>query len=77
MLNILGELKDGRMQRIEEMKTPHQRAIKLVFARHQDKPSMWKLKANKALQQEGNAALYIEAGEEERDEILEALMADM
>jgi hypothetical protein len=49
MLNILGELKDGRIQRIKKIKTPYQRVIKLVFARHQDKLLTWKLKANKAL----------------------------
>jgi hypothetical protein len=35
------------------------------------------MKASKALENETNAILYIEAGETDRDEILEALMADI
>ena len=34
------------------------------------------MKASKALQQEANAVLYIEAGEKNQDEILEILMTE-
>jgi hypothetical protein len=69
---------DSQLQAIEEARvSPYQKAIRLVFAKHKEESSTWKMKASRVLQQEMNAVLYIEAGDDDREEILKALMAEI
>jgi len=56
---------------------PYHRAIRIAFKTHEKKDSGWEMKASKALKNKTNAILYIEAGETDRDEILEAFMAEI